>query len=117
MQLAARVAQALGEDGLYEAVYVLRGGVYGELALVDVGEDAAQALYESLALRGGDYALLGEHRRVRHAALYVLPVHPAVDGDGRVEVVRRLVQRAVRASGPELFQFRFPLYILQRGGG
>ena len=116
VQLAAGVAETLGEDCLYEAVYVLGGGVYGEFALINVREYAAKALDERLALGGGDDALLGEHRRVGHASSYILPVHPAVYGDGRVEVVRRLVQRAVRAAGPELFHIISPC-ILQRGGG
>ena len=116
VELAARVAQALGQDSLDKAVYILRRGVYRQPPLVEVGQDAAESLNERGALRRGDHARLRQHRRVRHAAAYVLPVHPAVHGYGRVEVVRRLVERRVRAPCPELFHAPYPPVFL-RGGG
>ena len=43
-----------------------------------------------------------EHGGVRHAAGDVLPVHPAVKADGRVEIVRQTVGLPVGAPGPHL---------------
>ena len=118
VQLAARVAQALGEDGLDEAVYVLRArGLWRACPSSMSARMPPRPSMRALPSAAEIMPVLGEHRRVGHAAPYVLPVHPAVDGDGRVEVVRRLVQRRRARVRPRAFPIPFPpVYPSKRRG-
>ena len=75
VQLAPGISQALRQNALYKAVYVLSGRVYLELTGVYLREDAAQPFNDCCTLCVRHYAHLGQHARVGYAAADILPVH------------------------------------------
>ena len=100
VQLLAEVADARGEHLLDEHMDVLARGVERERAAVEIVEDALQRVDDGIGVRLGENVLRAEHRRVRHAARDVLAVHPAVEADGGVEIVRDRIGHAGRAARP-----------------
>ncbi len=106
VQLFAHVAEPFGQDLLDEHVDILARGVEGQCSGVQIVQNALQAVNQRVGVGATENAAGAEHGGVRHAAGDVLPVHPAVVGDGRVEIIR---QRSVRPSvrpGPHLCHAR-----------
>ena len=87
VQALARVADALGEQGLDVHVDVLV--VHRELHLVglDVGQNGLQAVYNGLHLVLLNDALLAQHLGVGDGAGDVLLVQPGVKLDGGVKII------------------------------
>ena len=107
VELFPHVPQPLGEDLLHEHVDVLGGGVNGELAALDVLQNVREAPCQlRRLLRGQDAALL-QHGRVGQGTDDVLTVHAAVNLNGGIEGVRRLIQLSRRPSGPHFRHNRF----------
>ena len=102
VQLLARLADAGGELRLHEHVDVLRLGVDRERTGLDVRKDAFEPFRDLAELGIGDDAAAREHLRVRERPLDVLAVHPAVHGDGRVEIVRGFRCLGGRPARPHL---------------
>ena len=107
VELLAHIPQPLREDLLHEHVDVLRGGVKGELAALQVLQHAHEALRQLVPLRGAQDAALCQHGRVGQGAHDILAVHAAVKAEGGVEVIRRLIQLSRRPTGPHLRHNRF----------
>ena len=101
VQALARVADALGEQGLDVHVDVLV--VQGELHLVrlDVGQDGLEPGDDLLGLVLLNDALPAQHGRVGDGAGDVLAVHPGVKGDGGVEVIYQGIGFLLKPAGPE----------------
>jgi len=100
VQALARVADALGEQGLNVHVDVLV--IHREFHLVglDVGQDGLQAVYNGLHLVLLDDALLAQHLGVGDGAGDVLLVQPGVKLDGGVKVVHQCVCLFLKSSCP-----------------
>ena len=108
VQALAGVADALGEHLLDEHVDILGGRVNLQRAGFEIVQDRLQAVDDRVRVGLRDDVLRAEHGRVRHGAGDILAVHPAVEPDGGVEVVRDLAGIPCRAPGPELTHCRLP---------
>ena len=102
VQALARVADAGGELPLHKGVDVLGVRVNHQGAGIQIGQNALQALHNLLAFAFLDDAALPQHGGVGHAALDILPVHPAVDGDAGVKVVGLGVGFLLETAFPKL---------------
>ena len=109
MQFLPHGADARDERLLDEGMDILRRKVDLERAALDIREDAAERGDEDLRLFRRDDPLLPEHRRVCDGAGDVLRVQALIEGDGRVESLRRLVDGAVRTPCPQFAHYFFTL--------
>ena len=100
VQPLARVADPRGELGLDEHVDVLGLGVERQLSALDVMKDPLEPLNDRLAVLLCNHPALGEHGRVGDRPADVLPVHPAVERDGGIEVVQPLVRLLRKPACP-----------------
>ena len=100
VEALARLADALGEQGLNVHVDVLV--VQGELHIVrlNIGQNGLEPVDDLLRLAGLDDALPPQHSGVGHGALDVLLVEPGVEGDGGVEVVDEGIGLLLETAGP-----------------
>ena len=102
VQLFAHVTEPFGQNLLDEHVDVLACGIELQLAGAEIVQNGLQPVDQGIGVRLWQNTGRAEHGGVRHAAGDVLPVHPAVKADGRVEIVRQTVGLPVRAPGPHL---------------
>ena len=98
----SRVADAGGKLPFHKGVDVLGVRVDHQRAAVQIRQNALQPLNDLLAFAFLNDAALSQHGGVGHAALNVLPVHPAVDGDAGVKVVCLGVGFLLEAAFPKL---------------
>ena len=108
VQPAAGVPDAGGELGLHKHVDVLGGGVDGQLAAVQIRQDTPEPFGDGLLVFGRKDALFGQHGRMGQAALDILGIHPAVEPDGRIELIGDLLRPFGRAPCPHLFHMYAP---------
>ena len=101
MQALARVADALGEQGLDVHVDILV--VHGELHLIclNVLQDGLQAFHDGLYFVLLDDALLAQHLRVGDRAGDVLLVEPGIELDGGVKIIDKSVGLFLEPTSPE----------------
>ena len=100
VKLLAHIPQALGQLLLHEHMDVLAVRVEVQPAAVQILQDALQALNEGVGLLLGQDPAGGQHGGVGLGAGDVLPVHPAVKGEGGVEIVCQTAGHTVGPSCP-----------------
>ena len=103
VQPFADVADAARQFGLHEHMNVLRFGIDLQRAGFQVAQDGVQRVDDPVGVGLGDDVLHAEHGGVRHRAADVLPEHPAVEVDGRIEVVGQTVERFGKPACPHFF--------------
>ena len=101
VQPFAAVADPLRQLRFHKGVDILGGPVNCQLAALELQRDLPQRGDDFAAFRFVDDALSAEHRRVRNRAADILLRHPAVERDGRVEIVGLLVQFLLEPSFPK----------------
>ena len=100
VELFSYIAHALGQHLLDEHVDVLAAHVEFQRAGIQIVQNPLQRVDERRRVLLRNDALCAEHRRVRHAALDILPVHFTVKPDGRVEIIRNRIGYAGGPAGP-----------------
>ena len=101
MELLAHISQPLGQHLLHEHMDVLTGHVEGQLSAVQIRQNFLQTLLKLPCLLRGDDILHPQHGSVGDGAFDILPVHPAVEADGGIEIVCQRVGFAGGHPGPE----------------
>ena len=101
MQLAAGLADQLGQARLDVHVDVFERGAERELAGLDLALDAVQAGEDGVALRRAHDAGLREHRRVRLRPRDVLRVQPLVEADRGVYLLHERRRALGEVTAPE----------------
>ena len=114
VQALARVADALGQDGLDIHVDIFVVGRELHLPGLNVRQNAGQSGNDGLGILLGDDALLAQHGRMGHGAGDILLIQPLVKGDGGVEVVDLRVGLLLEPSAPK---FHNCSLLLRRKGG
>ena len=110
MQALARIADALGEQGLDVHVDILV--VHGELhvARLDVRQNGLQAVDDLLHLVLLDDALLAQHLGVGNGAGDVLLIEPGIKLDGRVKIIDKSVGLLLEPTSPKFHNIFTSLY-------
>ena len=101
VQLAAGIADQLGEPRLDVHMDVLERGAERELARLDLALDALEAGDDRVALGGAQDADLGEHRGVRLRPRDVLSVQPLVEADRRINLLHERRRAAPEMAAPQ----------------
>ena len=101
VQALAGVADAGGQFALHKGVDVFGVRVDEQGAACDIGFDLLETGADLLALALFDDAGFAQHGGVGNAALDILLIHPAVHGDGGVEIIGFRVQRFLEAAFPQ----------------
>ena len=91
MKALPRLADAGGELRLHEGVDILRIGINRKLSAPNIVEQALQAAENLLFILLPDDAAGPQHRGMRHTPPDILLVHPAVKGDGGIEIIGLLI--------------------------
>ena len=105
MQFFARLAYTFRQYLFDEHMYILAVGIGQKSAVQHIVEYQGQAVCNFVRLVFRHDALVSEHLRVRDTARNILFEHTAVKAYGRIEIVRQLVCRTVRASRPHFTHF------------
>ena len=82
---------------------VLAGHIEFQRAGVQIIQNALQTVNQLVGFLLSDNALRPQHGGVGHGAGDILPVHSAIEADGRIEIVRNAVRCAGGPPGPHLF--------------
>ena len=109
MQFFSEIAESFGQYLLDEHMDVLRAHIKVKRAARKIRKNPLQPIDQLIGLILTDNSLRAEHGGVRHTALDILCVHSTVKMNGRIEIVRNLTYRAVRAACPHLSHTIFPL--------
>jgi hypothetical protein len=104
MQFLAGLANALDQSRLDVHVDVLEGNRPGEVALIDVREDAFQAIDNPPAFRVTYDASMRQHARMGNRAGDVVPVEPVVEADRGGECLDEGIGRFGEATAPGFFR-------------
>ena len=110
VELFSHVSQTVRQNLLHKHMDILTGHVEGERPGIQVIQNPLEAFNQGLGLGLFDNALGSQHGGVGHGACDILGIHPAVEGDGGIEVVRNCVHIAGCPSGPQLCHSDFPFY-------
>ena len=100
VQTLARLADALGEEGLDVHVDVLVVQRELHLLVLDVLQNGLQALHNLLRLVLFNDALTAQHGGVGNGATDILFIEAGVKGDGGVEVIDLCIRFLLEASCP-----------------
>ena len=106
----AHIPQPLGQHLLDEHVDVLAAKVEFQRPGFQIGQNARQTVDDRIRIRLRQNAALGKHCCMRHGAGDILPVHPSVDGDRRVECVSQCRSLRLRPARPKLVHGAFSLH-------
>ena len=101
MKALARIANARGELRLHKGVDILRIGINRQLPALKIRKDALQPAKNFIPILLADDPAGAEHCGVRHAPLQILLIHPAVEGDGGIEIVCFLIGLLGEAARPQ----------------
>jgi hypothetical protein len=93
VQLFAEVADALCEHFFHKHMDIFAAFVYFKRAAFDIREYFFKLCDNCVGFIFADDIFCAEHSRVRHRACYILTVHFFVEAYGRIEVVRRFIER------------------------
>ena len=101
MELAAGLADQIGQARLDVHVDVLERRLKGESAALDLPEDLIQALEDGIAVLAGDDALAREHGAMGLRRRDILGVKPAIEADGGVDLRHQGIEAAGEPSAPK----------------
>ena len=112
VQPLARLADALGKQGLDVHVDVLV--IQGELHLVrlHIRQNGGQALHNSIRLGRLNNSRFSQHRCVGNGAPDVLLIQPGIKADGRIKVVHQGVGFLLESARPEFHMNYLSLCVL-----
>ena len=91
MQFFTVVSYTLRQFGLDKHVDILAARREIEFSALEVLKDAPQPFGDALPFLFGQDALRLQHRRVRERAFDILFIHPLVEAQRRIEIVRRFI--------------------------
>ena len=96
-----RLADAGGELRLHKGVDILRIGINRQFPALNIRKDALQPAKDFISILLADDPAGTKHRGMRHTPLQILLIHPAVEGDGRIEIVCLLIGLLGKAARPQ----------------
>ena len=83
---------------------VLGGNLKFDLAVIDILKYFKKGRADKLRFIGRDDSALSQHADMGRASLNILPVHPAVEMNGRIKIIHKAVRILIESAAPKLHE-------------